>query len=390
MKWLTFIDTADKAILAIFDSSSNLGQLTVTVYKDSTTPEITPTTSGECVGYQSAAMQRHFLISSTASQPFSHQIPIRLYFDEQELDSLEVASQAGDIPGVPCSDADNVYSINDLYCVKYDDPGTGHPTENGVWADNISQAAGGIYKVYGDANAGNTNVSGPLLKDSLGFSAIYPNGQPHHYVQLAVTEFSELWLYGSQYQIAPLPVEMLYLEAEAINNTYIQVRWATAIEINNNHFDVERSTDAMNWDSIGVVDGHDNTTSETDYSFNDMNVIPGIRYYYRLKQVDNNGNFTYTNDVTAMIYGTEVFSIKGFVPNPSTGMTKLILTSTLSDELTIEFYDALGQKILGTRQSIVPGGNSIDFDMSRFAAGVYTAIISGESGVHSVKLVITR
>jgi hypothetical protein len=390
MKWLTFVDTADKAILAIFDSSSNLGQLTVTVYKDSTTPEILENYSGNCGGNYAAAMQRHFVLSSTAPQPFSHHIPIRLYFDEQELDSLEVASVANNVPGQSCSFDDDVHSINDLYCVKYDDPRTGHPTENGVYSDNISQAAGGIYKVYGNADHYNTNLYGALLKDSLGFAAIYPNGQPDHYVQLSVTEFSELWLYGSQGIVAPLPVQMLYLEAEAINNTYIQVRWATAIELNNNHFAVERSTDAQNWDSIGVVAGHDYTVTETDYSYNDMNVLPNVRYYYRLKQVDNNGHFVNSGDVTAMIYGTEIFSIKGFVPNPSTGQTKLILTSTLSDDLSIDFYDALGQKILATRQSISPGGNTINFDMNRFAAGVYTAIISGSSGVHSAKLVITR
>ena len=86
---------------------------------------------------------------------------------------------------------------------------------------------------------------------------------------------------------------MIYLEADAMNNDAIQVRWATASEINNREFDVERSTDGSTWTIIGLVPGNGNSTQENMYAYNDLNVVPGIPYYYRLKQIDFNGNYQY-------------------------------------------------------------------------------------------------
>jgi hypothetical protein len=294
------------------------------------------------------------------------------------------------VPGLPCTYDDDVNSINDLYVTKYDDPNPGRTTENGTYHDNLSAAAGGIYKVFGNNGSG-----GPLQKDSAGFPLFYQNGTTQNYVQFTVHEFSELWLYGSQSGSA-LPVEMLYLEAEAINNTYIQVRWATATEINNNYFAIERSTDGQTWDSIGMMQGHGNTTIESDYSFNDMNVIPDVRYYYRLKQVDFNNNSQLTNIVSAIINGQGVFVVQGFNPNPTSGYAYLMFGSSVSQEITIDIYDAIGQRVSDGQYQIVAGNantpsNKVAFDLSRYAAGTYNAVITTQDGqIYTKRLVITR
>jgi Secretion system C-terminal sorting domain len=395
-KWLTFNDTLNNAVLEIYDSSQNLGQVSVTVYKDIKSMHIqehSNTSSGCNLGYNyESPLQRHFVVHSTAAQPFSNQVKLRLYFSDIELDSLKQA-EADNNNGSFCSQLGSVKSMNDLYVTKYDDPRSGTPTEDSLYTNNLSGAAGGIYKVYGTANQYTSYVNGSLIKDSLGFNAIYPGSQSNHihYVQLSVNEFSELWLNGAQYYGEPLPVNMLYLQAQGIDNTYIQVSWATAQEINNNHFTIERSTDSQTWDSVGIVDGHGTTTVETDYTFNDNEVAPNIRYYYRLKQVDDNGNFTYTEVVTAEIYGQATLSIKGFIPNPTAGSTSLIITTSKATDVSIQLFDILGQNITTAQNhQLAPGANTLDFDFRSLAAGTYTAVLTTGNEVYTKRLVITK
>ena len=184
---------------------------------------------------------------------------------------------------------------------------------------------------------------------------------------------------------------MLYLQAQGIDNTYIQVSWATAQEINNNHFTIERSTDSQNWDSIGIVLGHGTTTVESDYTFNDNEVAPNINYYYRLKQVDDNGNFTYTEVVTAEIFGQATFNIKGFIPNPTTGSTSLIITTSKTADVSFQLFDILGQDVTAAQNHhLTVGANQLDFDFRSLSAGTYTAVLTSGNEVYTKRLVITK
>jgi hypothetical protein len=380
-KWLTFNDTLNNAVLEIYDSSQSLGNITVTVYKD-TTSQYIPQSSG-CYLNHTTAMQRHFVIKSDQPQPFTNDVQVRLFFTNTELDSLE---QATNFPYEDiCQQVGSVKSLNDLFVTKYDGP-----NEDSLYANN-SPAPTGIYSVYGhEAPYQNlTEPNGPLSWDSTGFATIYPNGAANHWVQFSVHEFSELWLGGSQWESTPLPVSLLYLQAEAVTN-YIDVSWATAVEINNNYFAIERSTDGATWDSIGLVLGHGNTTTETDYSYNDLNVIPDTRYYYRLKQVDYNGNSKLTGVVSAIINGSSDFDIHGFIPNPATNSTSLVITSSSNIQVHIDFFNIIGQKITGSDYQITKGPNQLQFETDKFASGTYTAVITTANSIYNRKLVITR
>ena len=185
-----------------------------------------------------------------------------------------------------------------------------------------------------------------------------------------------------------LPVEMLGLNAEAVQ-TYIEVTWATALEINNMGFHVERSTDGQNWVTIGWVDGNNNSTSQSDYSYNDINVLPNIRYYYRLKQQDNDGAFEYTDIVSAAIAGDKSINSVDFFPNPAKDKTTLIITSANEQKLIIDIYDVLGRKVLSDTRQLNKGVNNIDFDTRNLASGTYTAIVSGNE-TYTKKLVVAK
>jgi hypothetical protein len=385
--WVTFRDTTagnrDKAILSIRDNGNNMGKVTVTLYKEAAEPSIP---LNGCTGDSMKALKRHYLIKPT-TQPTSS-VDVRLYFTVEELDSLSTASRQK--TGTNCSNADDVPAsngINYLYVTKYHDPNTNSPTEDGNYLNNLTST--GYYKVYGDPAPNAIHLpDGSLTKSAGGFSSIFSGGTAHNYVELSVSELSEFWIHGSA-QNGALPVTMIYLEANPINNIYIQVRWATATEINNDGFKVERSVDGQTWTQIGWVEGHDNSTVRNDYSYDDRDVTPGVRYYYRLKQMDNDGQFEYTDVVSAIITGKITFEVKDFVPNPAANTTTLKITAVLEQKITVDFYDVLGRKVLSGDHTLVKGDNKIEFDISRFASGTYTAVVTSNNEVYAKKLVVT-
>jgi hypothetical protein len=111
-------------------------------------------------------------------------------------------------------------------------------------------------------------------------------------------------------QSEPLPVEFVSFTAQPLSGK-IQIQWETALEKNNNHFIVEKKVSKNQWRSISTVDGAGNSNSLIQYSITDLNPVVGTQYY-RLKQVDIDGKFEYSN-ILRVDYGinsSEVF------PNP--------------------------------------------------------------------------
>lgn len=381
-KWLSFRDDAtNEVIMSINDNGQNLGQVNVTVYKEATEPA-TYTTGPNCQDFTDfKAMQRHFMV--TTSNAPTGPVGVRLYFTAAEANALHAASIGNNIPGNSCTENDDFNDptgLTDLYITKY----TG-ADEDGDYTNNH---AAGLYRVFGTANGMNT-PDGPLTKGAGQFGNLFTGAQSHHYVELNVTEFSEFWASGS-FHASALPVEMIYLEANAIDNSYIQLKWATAIEINNKGFQVERSLDGQTWNTIGWVDGYDNSTVQQNYTYNDMDVTGGVRYYYRLKQVDFDGAFEYTDLVSAIITQQSTFNVKDFVPNPTLNNTNLVVTSSVDQDIDVVFYNLLGEVVSSSKHSLHKGGNQINFSLSTLAAGTYTAVVTSNNEVYSKKIVVVK
>ncbi len=187
-----------------------------------------------------------------------------------------------------------------------------------------------------------------------------------------------------------LPVELIYLKADPIDNQFIQVSWATAMELNNDGFVVTRSTDGINFSDIGWVDGHDNSTVMQAYVYDDHNVTPNVVYYYKLRQMDNDGQSEETYVVSAMITDGLSFSISDFIPNPSRDASKIIITTSTSQSVDIRFYDILGREISAATYNLTAGQNTINFDTQILADATYTAVINAGDKVYSKKLVVAK
>jgi len=123
-----------------------------------------------------------------------------------------------------------------------------------------------------------------------------------------------------------LPIELITFNA-TLSGESIQISWATATELNNDFFTIERSTDGLNWSAIGETSGAGNSTARIDYEFYDTNPIPGI-VYYRLKQTDFDGQYEYFKPAVVRYEPENLFRV---YPNPSTGPITIITSGELTN-----------------------------------------------------------
>ena len=98
------------------------------------------------------------------------------------------------------------------------------------------------------------------------------------------------------HQRSPLPVELSYFAVKTLKGGGAKLDWKTETEISNYGFEVYRSNQSDDWKLIGFVEGHGNSNSPKEYLFVDKNVSSG-KYSYRLKQIDTDGNFTYSKAI---------------------------------------------------------------------------------------------
>jgi hypothetical protein len=204
------------------------------------------------------------------------------------------------------------------------------------------------------------------------------------------TGFSHFQTTAASSHSNALPVKLLYLKAEPIENSYIKVSWQTALEIDNKGFEVMRSEDGINFKVIGWVNGNGNATQPIAYSFDDKDVSANKDYYYRLNQIDFSGLSEKSNIVSAKIIDGEQLSISDFMPNPTISGTKLIVTSSFNLPVKVKFYSLLGQELVSQEYQLKTGANDIVFDLTEFADATYSAVIIAANQIYSRKLVIVK
>ncbi len=197
--------------------------------------------------------------------------------------------------------------------------------------------------------------------------------------------------FGTAQAPTPLPVELLSFEGTPLVST-IQLSWATATETNNKGFELERSTDAAHFRKIAWTDGHGTTSSLHEYGFEDKEVEKDQRYYYRLKQIDDNHAFQYSPIITAMLHQPGQFSWQ-VLPNPYSDETKL--TYTLNEETIVlaEVLNIAGQVIATLAQGLQQKGNyeySFSARKAGYATGIYTLRLIVGDKIYNTRLVETE
>lgn len=140
-----------------------------------------------------------------------------------------------------------------------------------------------------------------------------------------------------------IPVELVSFTAEELNGK-VHLNWTTATEKNNLGFEIEKSTDNSNWEKLGFVSGNGSTTIASHYSFADGNITPGL-ISYRLKQLDYDGTFNYSEIVNVNVEVPLHFSLEQNYPNPFNPSTKIIWNVPASGWQTLKVFDVLGNEI---------------------------------------------
>lgn len=185
-----------------------------------------------------------------------------------------------------------------------------------------------------------------------------------------------------------LPVELFNLQAQAIDKNTIRISWQTMTEFNNKGFELQRSLDGKDFSTIAWINGQTNSHSIQSYQKDDKNIEQGVRYLYRLKQVDIDHSSEYSDIVSAMVEGHD---FKGIIfPNPAKGTLQIYFSnSDLHQNTALNIYDYSGQLLFKEQYIELPERlvQPIDF----LAQGLYFLSISNSKGeiLWSEKIVIS-
>jgi len=186
-----------------------------------------------------------------------------------------------------------------------------------------------------------------------------------------------------------VPVELTSFAA-TVSGSSINLRWSTATELNNSGFDIERRSNTSDWTKISFIPGFGTTSETKSYSFSDNNLSAG-KYCYRLKQVDFDGTFEYSNVVEGEVIAVNKFELSQNYPNPFNPSTSIRFNLPVASNVKLSVYNLLGQQV----KSIVngfrtAGSHTVTFDASDLSSGVYIYRIEANNFTQTRKMTLIK
>jgi len=309
---------------------NNLGIVTSSFYKKSG-------------GIRSAGGIKYLDRNITITPQFQPTLPagsplvkIRLYISKAEFDSLDADPLSG------------VSSINDLKILKNNDP--------------CSPAIIGNATLFNPINT--------LLAD-------LQHGTNGYVLQTSIPSFSSFYFAAN---LGTLPLDLLTFTGQLQNNNSVLLNWKTENEINTSYFVVERSADGIRFNGIGNVtaNGRNNTGSSFNYSLTDYDAInqSSQRLYYRLKMVDIDGRFEYSNIISVSF--PIITGKLSIAPNPVLTEMKVTIASETDGRVQWKLTDNVGRVIQKGSEYVRKGVvNNFTINMNRLPAGTYNLNVIG-------------
>lgn len=180
---------------------------------------------------------------------------------------------------------------------------------------------------------------------------------------------------------AVLPVKLAAFTATAETNQTVLLQWTTDIEVNNKQFNIQRSTDGSHYTNIGDVAGAGNSDLPIDYTWTDNSPVKGPNYY-RLQQVDVNGNYVYSPVAVASIGGPSTNSLSVY-PNPAADMINILNpTGTLIREIRV--FNTSGVEI----SRLAPQSTgTVQLPVSSWSSGLYLIKVITDQGSQVLKVI---
>lgn len=187
-----------------------------------------------------------------------------------------------------------------------------------------------------------------------------------------------------------IPVELISFSAYVKNNI-VTLEWSTATELNNYGFEIERRSDEISWGTIGFKEGMGNTTELQHYTYSDRLIdAESSRLYYRLKQLDFNGNYKYSNIVEVLI-APSVFALSQNYPNPFNPTTTINYQLPDAGLVALRVYNSLGEVVaILVNEEKSAGKYEVNFDAASLPSGVYFYTIQAGAYSDSKKMLLIK
>ncbi|HRN42683.1 MAG TPA: T9SS type A sorting domain-containing protein, partial [Vicingus sp.] len=172
--------------------------------------------------------------------------------------------------------------------------------------------------------------------------------------------------------VAVLPIELLSFTGKSIGSSNL-LEWKTTTEINNDYFTLERSSNATHFSELGIIEGAGNSNTMLYYNFTDENPLNGVNYY-RLKQTDFDGRFSYSN-IVALSNKTTAFSIW------NSAETLFIKGDNENSTSSLKIYNLLGELVLEKYFQ-----ENITINTTDFSSGIYLVKIQSNENLITQKV----
>ncbi|HCY75889.1 MAG TPA: hypothetical protein DHV28_08195 [Ignavibacteriales bacterium] len=192
----------------------------------------------------------------------------------------------------------------------------------------------------------------------------------------------------------PLPVELSSFSASIIGSS-VKLNWRTETEVNNYGFEIERKvgsgqSSVGNFEKIGFVNGNGNSNSPKSYSFEDNGLTPG-EYSYRIKQIDNDGQFEYSKTIEVDFNSPKLFELSQNYPNPFNPKTTIRFSIPEAGNVKISLYNPLGQEVSTILNEVRESGTHIvNFDASELNSGMYIYKLESGSFIQTRKMILLK
>jgi hypothetical protein len=225
---------------------------------------------------------------------------------------------------------------------------------------SVKQVSDGGYIIVGETNSLNTgDVTG------------------HHGAK-------DVWVVklASDGDLPVLPLNLISFKALKQNNS-VQLNWVTSSEQNTSHFDVERSSDGLNFAKIKQLSALGSSTSDNSYTIIDESPLSG-KNFYRLKSIDKDERFTWSNIVEVVFSADALVTIH---PNPVSSSLKILIQNSLEKNATVQVTDMQGKILINKTFSLISGQNSVVLPVQALPVGSYMARIVKGNEVNVLKFI---
>lgn len=242
-----------------------------------------------------------------------------------------------------------------------------------------------VKRPTGSPDASSWSTGGGTINGTNGIGRKVSDG---YALRMGLTGFSEFAIASTQ-PSNPLPIQLINFEAKMNKLGIVDIKWATATEINNDYFAVERSKDGINFEEIRTVKGAGNSSRTLHYTSKDGKPLKGISYY-RLKQTDFDGTSSHSAIVSVNNSGFttmgEVIGNINIYPNPVAIGGFLNIISNNETALKVALYEAAtGKKVA---EALIDAKNSAINIGDNYSAGVYLLKVISDTGVKTHRIMV--